>query len=54
MVIINNKSTKSPEGVVILDYTDLINNVDLYNEIEVRIFIYKYIDIIYIFFHFFI
>ncbi|PKY49354.1 Clavaminate synthase-like protein [Rhizophagus irregularis] len=30
----SNKSTKSPEGVVILDYTDLINNVDLYNEIE--------------------
>lgn len=34
----SNKSTKSPEGVVILDYTDLFSNVDLYNEIEVRVF----------------
>ena len=32
----STKSTKNPEGTIILDYTDLFNNVDLYDEIEVR------------------
>ncbi|RIA79823.1 hypothetical protein C1645_793709 [Glomus cerebriforme] len=30
----NTKSTKSSEGTIILDYTDLFNNADLYDEIE--------------------